>query len=114
TARGEAVLGRAWGFRQAYYDLLEPAPATRLFAPFDLGEPAAHRLPAFVQLDLSAAYTTVLGTTELQARFGLLNVLGRANVRDWLLTEDANTGLYAQRSRLATPLLPVFSLRLTR
>ena len=114
TARGEAVLGRAWGFRQAYYDLLEPDPATQLFAPFDFGDPAAHGLPAFIQFDLSAAYTTVVGGMGLQARLGLLNVLGRANVRDWLLAEDESTGLYAQRSRLATPLLPVFSLRITR
>ena len=114
TLRGEAVLGRTWGFRQAYYDLLEPDPDTQAFAPFDLSEPDAHRLPAFLQLDLDVAYAaTVGGGVGVQARLGLLNALGRDNVRDWLLAYDEATGTYAQRPRYTTPFLPVFAFRLT-
>ena len=111
TARGEAVFGRTWGFRQAYYDLLAPDPATRRFGPFSLDDPGSHRLPAHVQLDVGAAYTADVAGARLQARVGLVNALGRANVRDWLL--DADEGGYVRRPRLALPRFPVLSVRLT-
>jgi hypothetical protein len=114
TLRGALVLGRTWGFRQAYYDLLEPDPETRLFAPFDLADPGAHRLPAFAQLDLNVAYTTTIGGVGVQGRLGLLNALARDNVRDWLLAYEEATGTYAQQPRYAMPFLTVFALRLTR
>ncbi|MCH8962454.1 MAG: carboxypeptidase-like regulatory domain-containing protein, partial [Bacteroidetes bacterium] len=52
TLRWQGIAGRAWGFRQAYYDYLEPNPDTRLFDPFDLSDPEAHRLPLFSQWDV--------------------------------------------------------------
>lgn len=113
TARTEAVVGRAWGFRQAYYDLLEPRVSTRTVGAFDFGDPGTHRLPAFVQVDLNAAYTRTLpGGIGLQVRAGLLNALGRNNVRDWRLDASGEAAVIVPRYGM--PLVPEVSVRLTR
>ena len=113
TARAEAALGRSWGFRQAYYDLLEPDPATRRVGDVDFGDPGAHRLPAFFQVDLNAAYTRPLpGRVGLQVRAGLINALGRQNVRDWRLAVVGGAPVVVPRYGM--PLVPEVSVRISR
>lgn len=112
TLRWQGVFGRSWGFRQAYYDFLEPHPATRQIAAFDLADPAAHRLPAFSQLDVGLAYTRTVRGLDLQGRLGALNLLGRDNVSDWSLRQDGTAETYGRDARLGTPFLPTFSVRL--
>ncbi len=87
TARGRGGWGRAWGFRQSYYAYLATDPLTDpQYGDYDLRDPAAHRLPAFVQVDLGAAYTYPLGeAATVQLRADLLNATDRANVADWSL-----------------------------
>ena len=111
TARAEAIVGRTWGFRQAYYDLLEPL-ALNVSGEFDFATPGAHRLPAFVQVDLNAAYSRrLVRGVGLQVRAGVINALARDNVRDWTLGGEA--GNLRIVPRLGMPLVPEASLRLT-
>ncbi len=113
TLRWQGVFGRSWGFRKAYYDYLEPNPNTPLFAPFDLSDPEAHRLPAFSQWDVGVAYSREIAGLGLQARLNLLNVLDRRNVRDWSLRYDEAGGAFVRSVRRSTPFIPTLSLRVT-
>ena len=113
TLRWRAVWGRSWGFRQAYYDYLEPDPETRVFAGFDLSDPGAHRLPVFSQVDVGLAYARRLGPLRVQARLNLINALGRRNVTDWGLDADEASGQLQRTVRAATPFVPLFSLQVT-
>ena len=113
TLRWQGIAGRAWGFRQAYYDYLEPNPETRFFAPYDLSDPAAHRLPFFSQWDVGVAYSRTVKGLGLQARLNLINVLGHRNVRDWNLLYEEASATYARVARHSTPFIPSLSLRVT-
>ena len=113
TLRWQGIASRAWGFRQAYYDYLEPNPDTRLFAPFDLSDPEAHRLPFYSQWDLGVAYSRAIAGLGVQARLNLINVLDRRNVRDWSLQYDEVSATYVRSARRSTPFMPSLSLRVT-
>ena len=113
TLRWQGIAGRAWGFRQAYYDYLEPNSNTQFFAPYDLSDPEAHRLPFFSQWDVGVAYSRTVGGLGFQARLNLINVLGRRNVRDWNLLYEETTTAYVRTARHATPFIPSLSLRMT-
>lgn len=113
TVRWQGIYGRSWGFRQAYYDYLEPTPQADQFPPFNLSDPAAHQLPAFSQLDLGLAYTRTLAGVGLQTRLAFINLLGRHNVTDWSLRYDESTGTYLRQPRQSAPFIPSFSLRLS-
>ena len=113
TLRWRAVWGRSWGFRQAYYDYLEPDPATQVFAGYNLSDPAAHRLPVFSQVDVGLAYTHQVGPMRVQARVNLINAFGRHNVIDWGLDTDEASGHLVRTVRTATPFVPLFSLQTT-
>ncbi len=91
NARWQGVWKRSWGFRRAYYDYFSQRPETRRPGEFDLGVPSDHRLPAFYQLDLGAAYMRSVGSVDLQVRLDVLNVLNRSNVLDWRLSPDKET-----------------------
>ncbi len=113
TLRWQGAVGRAWGFRQAYYDYLEPNLETPVFAPFDLSDPEAHRLPLFSQWDLGVAYSHRIAGLDVQARLNLINVLDRRNVRDWSLHYNDATATYVRSERRSTPFIPSLSLRVT-
>ncbi|MEX1055366.1 MAG: hypothetical protein WED81_05020, partial [Rhodothermales bacterium] len=110
TLRGHAAFGRMWGFRQAYYDFLATDPASQVFGSFDLTRPEDHRLPAFVRLDLGAAYSRRMAGVSIQGRLFLINVLGRRNVSDWSLRYDEGVHSYVRESRRGAPFMPVVSL----
>ncbi|MFB3132047.1 MAG: carboxypeptidase-like regulatory domain-containing protein, partial [Rhodothermales bacterium] len=113
TLRWQGIVGRAWGFRQAYYDYLEPNPNTRLFDPFDLSDPEAHRLPLFSQWDVGVAYSREIAGLGVQARLNFINVLGRDNVRDWSLYYDEARATHVRTVRHSTPFIPSLSLRVS-
>lgn len=113
TLRWQGIFGRSWGFRQAYYDVLEPDPATRSFPPFDLSDPAAHRLPAFSQWNAGLAYAREVLGVGVQGRVDFINLLGQRNISDWSLRPDEAAGTYTRQARRSTPFLPTFSLRLS-
>lgn len=111
TARWQGVWGRRWGFRQAYYDFLAPDLQTRRFPPYDLSNPAAHRLPATSRLDLGIAYTREVGSLRLKGRATLVNALDRDNVTGWGLRYVPSREQHARDPRRASPLTPSVSLR---
>ena len=113
TVRWQGIDGRAWGFRRAYYDFLEPDPNTQRFAPYDLSDPEAHRLPFYSQWDLGVAYSRAVAGLGVQARLNFINVLDRHNVRDWSLYYDEVRVVYARSVRRSTPFIPSLSLRVT-
>jgi hypothetical protein len=111
SARWQGVWGRAWGFRQTYYDYFGHDDATRSHFPFDLGDPGAHVLPALYQLDLSASYTQSVGPAMLQVRAEVINVLDRDNVLDWRLVRDGAT-TWRKDARTLYPRIPALAMRL--
>ncbi|MDG5766767.1 TonB-dependent receptor [Balneolales bacterium ANBcel1] len=86
-ANWKSVLGRAWGFRKAYYDYLHVSGVQR-FARHTLSRPEDDRLSAFHQLDLSLLYRPSIGSVDLDLRLDLINVLNRRNVLDWSLSPE--------------------------
>ncbi len=94
TCRWRALLGRSWALRQAYYDYLEPNADTRVFGAFDLSDPSSHGLPAYLQLDLGAAYSFDVSDASFQAFVQVLNVFDRANELDGWLDYDEEAGQY--------------------
>ncbi|MEM6647428.1 MAG: hypothetical protein AAF730_14385, partial [Bacteroidota bacterium] len=112
SVRGQGTWGRRWGFRQAYYDYL--TATEQASEPFDLSDPTAHRLPAYLQLDLGLAYKRTLGATSVAARLAIINATGRNNVTDWSLDFDDATNRATTVPRYAVPFLPSLSLRIQR
>jgi hypothetical protein len=106
-------VGRAWGFRQTYYDYLEHRSTPETFAPFDLSTPELHRLPVYSQLDMGIAYSREVGRAGLQFRLLLLNLTDRNNVIDWALQRDPVTGELSKRNRSAVPFFPSLSARVS-
>ncbi|HMB90500.1 MAG TPA: hypothetical protein VKP65_06615, partial [Rhodothermales bacterium] len=113
TVRWQGVYGRSWGFRQAYYDYLEPGTLAQSFPPFDLSDPAAHRLPVFSQWDVGLAYAREIAGVGLQVRLAIINLMDRDNVNDWSLRYEEATDNYLRQPRHAAPFIPSFSLRVS-
>ena len=141
VGRWRSIWGRAWGFRQSYYDFLgayrnrliaaarvdDPAEETD-FAVFSIDDiinhivayqlqhPQDHRLAPTHQLDLSVAYMHRLAGVRIQTRLDLLNVFDRDNVADWRLAFDPEfynrSELLKQDERLLLPFTPSLALRL--
>lgn len=89
-ARGEAIWGRPWGYRRAYYAYLAPgapSPPERLADPDapDLARPGNHVLPPLYRLDLGLTAERQWAGVDVTARAGVGNVLGRTNVANWSL-----------------------------
>ena len=118
SGRWRSYWGRAWAFRQSYYDYLATDP---LLSPsygssgYDLRRPEDHTLPPFHQLDLAATYSMAVGPTICQLRLDLLNVLDRQNEADWTLLPDDEAGdgnEYRVSARTMLPRTPSFTLRM--
>lgn len=98
-AEWRSVWGRTWGLRRAYYDYLANGTYARLFAGYDLDDPAAAELPPLHRLDIGASYRLRFGRAEVRMRLAVANLLDRHNVYDWSLTRT-----YASPSRVARAL----------
>lgn len=110
NVRWQAVLGRSWGFRNAYYDYLEPIPATRVVGSYDFSKPGDHVLPAFSQWDAGLSYSKAIGRVRLQGRINMINVFDTNNVVDWILEQE--NGTITRSRRTATPFFTSASLRI--
>ncbi|MEM8556835.1 MAG: carboxypeptidase-like regulatory domain-containing protein [Bacteroidota bacterium] len=98
--RWRSVLGRAWGFRQAYYDFFEDEP----LGPFQFDAPASDDVPAHHELDLGVSLTRAFsprafGTPTVALRIDVRNVFDRANVLDWSLEGTSEGAGYAPLTR---------------
>ena len=106
-------IGQSWAFRDAYYNYLEPDEALRLFGPYDLSDPEAHRLPVVTQLDLGVSYAQRIKDVNVQLRLDLANVLSFTNVEEWSLFYDRRVERYALIERPITPFLPSVVMRVS-
>lgn len=105
--------GRRWGFRQSYYDYLaSDSLLTGAFGTFDFRDPSAHRLPAFVQLDVGLAYTYAFEPLVLQVRLDVMNALNRQNVEFWSMDGwDLDAGRFERGPRYSFPRITSLALR---
>lgn len=119
------IWGRAWGYRNAYYDYLSPSPgvptvtngnvAYRHVEAFyakhgrpDLTRPEADRLPPLIRLDAGIGYNRRFSDVEIGALLQVADLLDRRNVVDRsLLPVD---GSYETRPRTLPGRLPTVSL----
>jgi hypothetical protein len=97
SARGRGIWGRAWGLRQAYYELFTIG-APWQGVPVDM--PGMDRLPAVLELDLGASWERTIGGTSVRAGIGVLNALDRRNVLDWWLHPESDVGAGAAFRRV--------------
>ncbi len=113
VARMRYAAGRSWAFLPAYYDYLGTNPSTSTQLGFDLTSPGLHDLPIDLQLDAGITYRMTAGTTALEARITVINVLNRRNVTHWVINRDEASDQLVRQNRFGTPLLPLFSIQLT-
>ena len=138
-ARWQTIWGRAWGFRQSYYDFLG-AYGEELFSlvesprwgfpntgfdllsvplvidhieAYRLQHPEEHRMPPLNQLDLALYYNQTIRESRFQVRADVLNVLGSKNVADWGLVsqEGSDDALLGIQERTLLPVTPSLALR---
>ncbi|MDX1670920.1 MAG: carboxypeptidase-like regulatory domain-containing protein [Balneolaceae bacterium] len=80
----QSIYGRAWAFRQAYYDYLFVTGSD------SFSTPEQDRLSPFHQLDLSLIYRPKFAFADFEMRLDLINLLDRRNTIDWMV-EQADT-----------------------
>jgi hypothetical protein len=114
TAAWQGILGRSWAYRRAYYNyLLFDDSSAELTGRF--GNPGDDKLPAFHQADVMMVWQAPLGSTNLELRAGLINVLNRKNVLEKTLIPtyqgESQTGFREQERRMPG-IYPNFSMRI--
>lgn len=77
----QGIWGRSWAYRDSYYNYLQPVIRER-GQSFDFRNPGNDRLPHFSQLDLSVIYQPDIGTSNIELRLDLVNILNRKNALD--------------------------------
>ncbi len=88
----QGVWGRAWGFKQAYYNYLRFTDS--IIVENDLFEnPENDRLPFFSQADLSLIWQPSPGKSDMEIRLDLINLLNRKNVTEFYLTPIYGRGI---------------------
>ncbi len=112
VAKWQSVWGRAWGFRQSYYNYLFYQNGTS-FGDYSFFTPEDDRLSPFHQLDFSVIYQPSLQFMDLELRADLINVLDRRNTIDWSLrpTQPGNTDSYQIKKRTMPGFNPSISVQ---
>jgi hypothetical protein len=109
----QGIWGRRWAYRDSYYSYLqlrEPETAQQ----FDFGSPDDDQLPHFSQVDVSAVYRPSIGSTSLELRLDLINVLNRRNSIDRYLrpvTLDGSSVRYQSAYRKLPGFYPSMSIK---
>lgn len=114
SLRARGVLGRTWGLRQAYYDLLS---IHTVGAGLPIGLPDDTRRPPVYELDVGASWTRALsGGARLELGASVLNALDRRNVLDYALVAipSANGATYARVPRTMVGAQPTVFVRVGR
>lgn len=111
-ALGRGIWGRAWAFRQGYYDYLAAHHEGATFGMYRIDTPERDRPGALLQVDLGVGYERTLGLGSVQLGLELQNVLDRRNVIDWSLVPDGE-GAFVTLARTLPGITPALSLRVT-
>lgn len=109
--RAHGIWGRAWAYRQAYYDYLAAHAAPGQYDPFDLTNPSNDKLPAYYQIDAGIAYEQPIRGVSIQLRADVLNLLNRRNEVDWSLFRDTTSGTLQRVERTLPGITTALSLR---
>ncbi len=111
VAKWQSILGRSWGFRQAYYHFLFYAD-NQQFGDFSFAHPEDDHLATYHQLDLSFVYKPSLSFMDAELRLDLINVLNRRNTIDWSLYPVGDTEDYKIHKRTMPGFNPSLSLQI--
>ena len=111
VGRIENQMGRAWAYRDAYYNFLEPSGVFGAFGAYELASPESHTLPMITRLDLGFSYTRRLNNSRLQVRLDLANILSNSNIEEWVLEYNENTETFTRSERTLTPFFPSLTVR---
>ncbi len=110
----QGVWGRAWAYRQSYYNFIQPIGGDQLTG-LNLNSPDNDELPPFQQIDLTVIYQPKLKSADLEFRLELINLLNRRNsIEKYLLPipGDNETTLFEVRERLLPGFYPSVSLQI--
>jgi len=100
VTKWQGIWGRAWAFRQSYYDFLRFDE--NLSLPLDFNTPESDTLPVFHQVDFSLIYQPSLRFADAELRLELINILNRTNTLDKYLlpvVENGEVSRYEIRHR---------------
>lgn len=111
VAKWQSVLGRAWGFRQAYYNYLFYQNSDSI-GNYSFANPENDRLSPFHQFDFSFVYKPALRVVDLELRLDLINLLNRRNTIDWSLQPEDGSGEYQIKDRTMPGFTPSISIEL--
>ncbi|MFH5830874.1 carboxypeptidase-like regulatory domain-containing protein [Halalkalibaculum sp. DA384] len=108
----QSILGRSWGFRQAYYNFLYYETGGP-YGEYSFNNPEKDHLSPFHQLDLSLVYAPSFNQFDLEIRLDLINLMDRANTIDWSLQpERPGAQDYTIRERNMPGFSPSLSIQL--
>ena len=111
--RAHGIWGRAWGFRQSYYDYLAAHAEKGQYAPFNLDHPTGDKLPAYYQIDAGVAYEYDLAGAAIQLRADVINLLDRRNLIDWSLQRPSHSNILEKVERRLPGRSVALSLRVS-
>ncbi|MDR8389783.1 TonB-dependent receptor [Aliifodinibius sp. S!AR15-10] len=98
----QTILGRTWGFRQAYYNFLFYEGGQN-FEEYSFNNPENDKLPPFHQLDVSLIYAPEFDKFGMEVRLDLINLLDHQNTIDWSLQPTEPGGQQYQKSKRTMP-----------
>lgn len=113
VAKWQGIWGRAWAYRQSYYNYLRSFdPQSNEIPSFD--NPENDTLTPFQQVDLSFIYQPGFGSADMEIRLELINLLNRRNSIEKfempVFTDGEVTG-YSTRNRLLPGFYPSVSIQ---
>jgi outer membrane receptor protein involved in Fe transport len=109
--RAFGAWGRAWAYRQAYYDNLAAHAQPGQYDPFDLANPSKDRLPPYIQVDTGIAFEHPIAGASVQIRANVLNVFDKKNVVDWSLFRSGDQGGLQNTERRMPGITTVLTFR---
>lgn len=114
VTKWQSILGRAWGFRQSYYNYLY-YNGSRSIGDYSFTHPEKDRMDPFHQLDFSLIYQPAVQFADLKVRLDLVNVLDRHNTIDWSLQpvqNNTSTNHYQIQKRTMPGFTPSLSVEI--
>ncbi len=109
VAKWQSTIGRAWAFRQSYYNFLFYESGEN-FDNYSFANPENDKLSPFHQLDFSLVYKPSFNFMDLEIRMDLINLLNRRNTIDWSLhPQDINEEGTGSRHEIKERTMPGFN-----
>jgi len=110
----QGVWGRAWAYRQSYYNYLRTADAASLTGLL-FNSPGDDQLSSFQQVDVSFIYQPKIGAADMEFRLELINLLNRRNsIEKYLLpiVNDGEVTGYQTENRMLPGFYPSMSVQM--